>query len=243
MNSVAGESWSPPPNALPLPLEGVHLWRILLDDGDASRAFLSPDERGRADKFVSLQHRNRFVTMRSALRVVLSRYLQIAPASLMFTYGEKGKPGLATEQNSLDLRFNVSHSHGLGIIATTCGSELGMDLETRQKVVDYMAIAKRFFSASEYDGLKEVPDHLRQRAFLRCWTRKESYVKALGKGLACSLSSFSVSVSPHIVEHALVKAACATMYHVSDVGMPDECVAALAIQGLNRPRSCWTYDG
>lgn len=207
----------------------------------ADRSCLSPDELGRADKLVHLQHRQRFIAMRSALRGVLGRYLQVPPSSISFAYGEKGKPALLNAQNSLDLRFNVSHSGSVGILAVTSGCEVGVDVETRQDVLEFMAVARRFFSPREYEALCQIPEGLRQRAFLRCWTRKESYVKALGEGLACSLKSFSVSVSPDCSEDCLLETVSALEYDVSDLDLPDECVASVAVKGKRRPRCCWTY--
>jgi 4'-phosphopantetheinyl transferase len=179
--------------------------------------------------------------MRSALRDVLGRYLHVPPDSITFAYGEKGKPGLLKDQNSLDLRFNVSHSGNLGILAVTSGFEVGVDVETRQKVVDYISVAQRFFSRREYEALSNVPEDLRQRAFLRCWTRKESYVKALGQGLACSLKSFSVSVSPHLSDNCLLESVSALKHDVSDVDLPDDCFSCVAVERESRPRFCWTY--
>lgn len=220
----------------------MHLWRVLLDVLPADHSCLAPDEETRAGKLVHLRHRYRFVAMRSALRAILGRYLQIPPSSVVFSYGEKGKPSLRDEQNRIDLRFNLSHSGHLGILAVACGRELGVDVETRQQVVDYMAIAQRFFSPREHQAIAELPEDLRQRAFLRCWTRKEAYVKALGAGLSCSLQSFSVSVSPQLSYDALVKAACPGAYHVSDLALPDECYSALAVEGGYLPRCSWTYQ-
>jgi 4'-phosphopantetheinyl transferase len=242
VKNVSGEAWIPPPDAIPRPVQQVHIWRVLLDVAAVNGANLSRDEHLRADRLVHLQHRHRFVAMRSALRSVLAGYLQIAPNSVTFAYGEKGKPRVAEKQNSFDLRFNVSHSGGLGLIGVVCGHEIGVDVETRQHVLDYMGVAKRFFSAREYRGLLALPEEFRQKAFLRCWTRKESYVKALGKGLACSLRSFSVSVSPEMTDNALLETECASVHHVRDVAMPDECFASLTSEGEDRPRSCWTYD-
>jgi len=179
--------------------------------------------------------------MRSALRRVLGSYLHIPPESIAFVYGDKGKPTLLPAQNSLDLRFNVSHSGSLGILAVTNGCELGVDIETRQSVVDYMAISRRFFAPREHEALAKVPEELRQHAFLRCWTRKESYVKALGQGLACSLKSFSVSVSPEVSDNCLIETASTGTHHVSDIDLPDQCFASVAVEGKGRPKCCWTY--
>ncbi|MFL6417179.1 MAG: 4'-phosphopantetheinyl transferase family protein [Bryobacteraceae bacterium] len=238
----AGEDWSAPPVALPEPAANVHLWRVLLDVVAADIDCLSADERARADKLIHVQHRNRFVAMRSAVRSILSRYLETTPDSIAFAYAEKGKPSISKGQNNLDLRFNLSHSGGIGLLAITVGREVGVDVETRQEVLDFMAVARRFFAAREYRELSALPQDLRQRAFLRCWTRKEAYVKALGAGLACSLQSFSVSVSPDVTDNALLEAGEARALYVADVSLPDECFAAIALEGRSLPRCCWTYS-
>ncbi len=58
---------------------------------------------------------------------------------------------------------------------------------------DWREMAKRFFSRSEYIALEKLPDSEHTLAFLRCWTRKEAVVKALGEGLSVPLDSFEVA--------------------------------------------------
>ena len=235
------EDWSLR-SALPdQPRESVHLWRVLLDRIPADHFCLSADEAARAGKSVFPQHRHRFSAMRSVLRHVLGGYAQASPDSFTFLYGAKGKPSLPGDQNRLDLRFNVSHSGGLGIISVASGREVGVDVETRGEIVDYMALARRFFSPREHQALAALPQELGQKAFLRCWARKEAYIKALGAGLSCPLRSFAVSVSPELSSDVLLETSSAASHHVSDVALPDECVAALAIEGGTLPRCCWTY--
>ncbi len=103
------------------PREEIHLWRLLLDELPGDCSSLAADEQLRADKLVATQHRHRFIAMRSALRSLLGTYLQLSPGSVVFVYGEKGKPSLAADLNRLDLRFNVSHSGGIGLIAVASG--------------------------------------------------------------------------------------------------------------------------
>ena len=55
-------------------------------------------------------------------------------------------------------------------------------------------LARRFFAASEVDDLLSLPPQERPDAFFRCWTRKESFVKAVGDGLYLPLDSFRVSL-------------------------------------------------
>ena len=48
-------------------------------------------------------------------------------------------------------------------------------------------VAKRFFTPVEQEWLSKRP----AEEFFRLWTRKESFTKALGKGLTLPLDSFS----------------------------------------------------
>jgi 4'-phosphopantetheinyl transferase len=46
------------------------------------------------------------------------------------------------------------------------------------------------------DAFGRLDPHDRQRAFLRCWTQKEAYLKAIGEGLYTSPDSVEVSFDP-----------------------------------------------
>jgi len=77
-----------------------------------------------------------------------------------------------------------------------------------------------------------APEELRQVTFFKIWTRKEAYLKALGKGLSISLASFSVDPSSESsnalvrVEHAGERV---QEWWVSGLACWDGAEAALAI--------------
>jgi 4'-phosphopantetheinyl transferase len=54
-----------------------------------------------------------------------------------------------------------------------------------------MAVADRFFAASEAACIRRCPPDNRQSRFYDFWTLKESYIKARGKGLAIDLTRFA----------------------------------------------------
>jgi 4'-phosphopantetheinyl transferase len=92
------------------------------------------------------------------------------------------------------VQFNMSHSDILALYAFTLDSEVGVDLEKIQAVPDAEQIAKHYFSSEECADFVSVAEEQRLEAFLRCWTRKEAYLKAVGHGLSVPLKSFRVSL-------------------------------------------------
>jgi 4'-phosphopantetheinyl transferase len=191
-------TWPLSPDPPPLERDEVHVWRAVLDVGprrlEALRDTLDPDERRRAARFVFARDRDRFVAGRGTLRELLARYLGRAPGELAFSYGPHGKPAVAGAAR--DLRFNLSHAGGLALYAVAEGRELGIDVETMRPDFATERIAERFFSPAERAALRRVAAEQRCEAFFACWTRKEAYMKALGRGFSLPLDAFDVSLAP-----------------------------------------------
>ena len=97
-------------------------------------------------------------------------------------YHENQKPFLAAHPG---IHFNLSHSGTLAVCAVS-DAPVGVDVE-RERAVNW-SLARRFFHPAELAWLERSADP--DRDFTRLWTRKESYIKMTGKGLAQPLSSF-----------------------------------------------------
>lgn len=183
------DDWcSPPLEHPPLGSDEIHLWRAALDppadDVAALARTLAPDERERAGRFVFGRDGRRFVVGRGLLRTVVGRYLDMAPADLRFRYGANGKPELGVTPDGLPLRFNVSHSQGLVVIAVARSGQLGVDVERVRPLANLAQLSKRICSAREQALLGALPANEQHPTLLRWWTQKEAYVKACGDGLA-----------------------------------------------------------
>jgi len=189
-----------------LSMSHIQVWQLRLDDRAVIQAIseisaargglLSADELIRAQRFHFEKDRIRFTLCRSALRLLLARFLDLAPEKIRFSYTAKGKPEVSEDENPRSLRFNLSHSDNRALLAVGIGSAIGVDIEQIRTNVNTADLAERFFSAREREGLCSLPKDVRIAAFYACWTRKEAFLKASGEGLGFPLSDFSVSVDP-----------------------------------------------
>lgn len=175
----------PPPFSPTQPLR-VDVWRLLGVEAMATEIehrpewnLLSADERERSQRYRQPRDRHRFLTVRSTLRRLLGRYLDIAPENLEFAYSDRGKPNL----RDTNLTFNVSHSHDVALIAITRDRTLGVDVEYH-RLRDVENLARRFFSPRELATLQALPKSDRPTRFFQLWTAKEAYLKATGEGLS-----------------------------------------------------------
>jgi 4'-phosphopantetheinyl transferase len=158
-------------------------------------ALLAPQERWRASQFASTTDRGRFVAGRAILRQLLGAYLGQPPGELIFEYGPHGKPALRTKPAYCWIHFNLSHAENVALYAFSRGRELGIDLERIQLEFPGHEVAEHFFSAGELSELRGLPDKMRAQAFFTCWTGKEAYLKACGRGLG-ALNSFDTASVP-----------------------------------------------
>ncbi len=194
---MAPESvWSSPPDTIGVRVRDVHVWRLSLDVGRTALhhlwSILAPDEQARANRFRFSKDRMRFIAARAQMRGILGLYVHEEPSELEISFTPHGKPYLPHR----GLRFNMSHSGGLGLIAVADRREVGVDLEHLRSTTDHESIAARFFAPAEVARLRAVPESMRYEAFLACWTRKEAYIKAKGGGLSIPLDQFEVSLAP-----------------------------------------------
>ena len=153
---------------------------------------LSADERQRAARFHFAGDRDRFVVARGRLRLVLACAGAGAPDRIRFAYGRHGKPSLALQP---ELQFNLSHTVDVAVVAVTENAAVGVDIEGLQRGRRLAQAAHHFFSAAERTALLQLADDIRAEAALRCWCRKEAFLKARGEGLARPLDSFDVAVA------------------------------------------------
>ena len=232
MQPQASSTWTEPPSSPSLETGTVHVWRIALSQEDDSvkrfRGTLEPGELDRAARFHFDKHRQHFIVARGFLRSVVARYLGSQPEALQFEYGAYGKPALASGHT---LRFNLSHSNEVALLAVTLDAELGVDVEHIRPDFAGEDIARRYFSRAEVDVFNRLPPEERVAAFFRCWTRKEAYIKAIGKGFSQALDAFDVTLAPGVAP-ALLRAEDddASRWWMTDVEVGEGYAGALLVE-------------
>lgn len=241
-------SWNPPPRSLSLSARDVHVWKISLDSMAARlpklAEALSQDERAEASLLRFERDRRRFIACRGILRAVLGRYLNAAADSIAFRYGPHGKPAVATGSVGLALRFNVSHAEGMALYGIANGREVGIDLERIHNDRAADEVAARFFSDGEIAALRALRPHERVKAFFRCWTRKEAYVKARGEGLSLPLTQFDVSLGPGEAAALLSTRhdpQDASRWSLRELLAGPTYVATIAVEGHGWQLRCWQW--
>jgi 4'-phosphopantetheinyl transferase len=149
---------------------------------------LSKAERERCDRIIHPAGRHNYIVARGRLRLLLGRYLSLAPDLVEISVGDRGKPQVE------GLEFNLSHSGDL--VAYVLGAvPVGIDVE-RRRSLNMDGLVRRFFTPPEKEEWQNLPVAERETAFFQAWTIKEAYVKATGQGLAGDLANISVQLAP-----------------------------------------------
>ncbi len=183
-----------------LSLNAIHIHLLEFDSKPTQHPdeflihFLSPDEN-RDFHFLSLHYaKKEFLFSRILTRHLLSFYTGREMIDLEFILSPSGKPAL----RSRDLHFNLSHTEGL-VALTVSAFPVGIDVELalmESKNRDWRLIADRYFSTEEKEYLEKQPRALRPLVFLRIFTLKEAFLKAMGLGWGGDDGSFTVSFPP-----------------------------------------------
>ena len=220
---TALENWQSARRPAPLRAGEVHLWRAPLEPTPELGGTLSPSEWIRAGRFHFARDRERFIATRGLLRSILSEYLDTDPAGIRFQTGPHGKPGL--EHAGSALRFNLSHSDDLMLLAVTHGRDIGVDLEFMRHDMPFETLADHYFEPEDAWDLRLLPAAERAWKFYDVWTCTEARLKAHGVGIANGLRV----VEPD--RWSLLKLTPAAGY-----------AAALAVDGGDFQLECWSWQ-
>jgi phosphopantetheinyl transferase len=182
---------SPPREDFCLAASDAQVSALLLESDD-----LSPTPRDLAEAPKG-EAREAFLRRRAATRRLVAKRLGVAASGVEIGHDPRGAPRLLRPETQLCL----SVSGRADFCAIALGSSaIGVDIEPLE------AGALPVWSAlhpGEAALLRALPEAVRGESFLRLWTAKEAYLKALGSGFAREPASIAVDLDFRLVDEGV----------------------------------------
>lgn len=152
---------------------------------------------------------------------------------LVIEEAEWKKPHLVPPPGVPSIYFNVSHSGDYAIIACSKLVEVGVDIERVRADCPVDDLARRYYAASEHEGLRKLPPARRLLDFYRLWTIKEAVLKCAGLGLSVPPNILQV----HLHANGLPSLTCLDAarnslagFFVRELTLADGYVSAVAVE-------------
>lgn len=161
--------------------------------------FLTSKEMERANRFHRELDKNRYIIYRSILKFVLAAHTKLNITDIQFGYHSNKKPYLVSHPL---LHFNISHSEDYAVIAIS-RKNVGIDIEFMPDDFDFTTLLLEVFGDKEIVMIQSAAN--KKKAFYTLWTRKEAFVKALGKGIDKHFKCIPSSDGQHSIDAALIK--------------------------------------
>lgn len=217
--------------------QDARLWLFDLDaplaDALSLTACLSAAEIERAARFRQPLHGQRHRVARAMLRHLLAHLTQQQAAELTWLTGPHGKPHLSCQENAL--QFNLSHSGGWALLATSSTVELGVDLEELAARAHLEDMASRILCPQERDAIGNTQAQASDM-LLTAWVRKEACLKALGCGLSRDMDTITLGDGlARTAAHARSSLGEMPFTHWRDVALPSDCLGSAALAWVGQP--------
>ena len=154
------------------------------DGAGDSPGWLTPDERIYWQSFGSDHRRASFVGSRALARCALAQASATCPADWALT-----APGIPRVHGGGRWQLSISHAQQQALVGLAEGAPVGVDLEFPQPARRWRDVTRRWFHEDEQRWLlaADSPEN-----FFLCWTLKEAWLKATGRGIADNLQTLRV---------------------------------------------------
>lgn len=204
---------------------GIYLPHFIELKSDLAK-FLNPSELERAYRFHKEIDKTRFIIYRSVLKFVLAAYTKLDLKNIVLDYYSNKKPYLASHPK---LCFNISHSEDFAVIAIS-KNEVGIDIEYISENFDFTNLLSDVFTSNEISSIENADD--KKHAFYTLWTRKEAFVKALGKGIDDDFKNIPCLDGQHNLDAVLLNTT--TNWQVSSFDVSKHYLSAIAFENLSQ---------
>lgn len=174
-----------------LDVNSLHLWIFDSNlEGDIDETMLSDQELERCAKYVYEKDRRMALITRVSIRKVLSQYSpEVSPKEWEFETNEYGRPYVSELMNKHSIFFSISHSKDLLIILISKNMSSGVDVEWINREVN-IDLACRYYTSLERAQIENSKTEMKSN-FIKIWTLKESFIKAIGRGFHYPMSNLS----------------------------------------------------
>jgi 4'-phosphopantetheinyl transferase len=169
-----------------------------LERAVARQDVLSGGELKHVAAQVRQEDRDRYLVAHTVLRQELADRLGVRPADVELTRnpcpscgGPHGRPGLSRGDGPY---FSLSHTGDVVLLAFA-STPVGIDVEAPPPTTSVASVS-RGLHQREQEELADLPREERAAAFMRCWTRKEAYLKGIGVGIGGGVVEPYVSTLP-----------------------------------------------
>ncbi len=173
----------------------VQLWqgRVLTEESpyDDNWRLLDDAEKNRAMRIQHETKHKEYVHIHAQVRCLLAKLLNQNPEAIIINRSPQGKPYLAEYTH---ISFNLSHSHEYYLLAISENCNLGVDIEFCKLKHNISGLVDKCFAANERDYWYLLSEYEQHRFFYECWTRKEAFVKAIGRGIALGLDQVILDI-------------------------------------------------
>jgi 4'-phosphopantetheinyl transferase len=186
--------------------------------------FLNPTELKRAKRFHKEIDKNRFIISRSILKCILAAYTKLEVKKIELDYHVNKKPYLASHPS---VCFNISHSENYAVIAIS-NTEVGIDIEYIDDDFDFTNLLSDIFSEKEIWSILNATN--KSQAFYTSWTRKEAFVKGVGKGIDDDFKNIPCLDGSHSLDATILKNAL--NWQVNSFELADHYLGAVAFESL-----------
>jgi len=150
----------------------VDLWHIELDRVPLGlQQHLSALDLREAGRIGSARERETFLKVRCVLRSVLAPYLGCPAGEMEF---EQHPTGLCLASPASLLRFNLSHSENLLLVAVTFARQVGIDVEFMRPDLPFDTLADYYFDPRDAYRLRHLDNSDRMRHCYQEWTSSEA---------------------------------------------------------------------
>ena len=150
----------------------IDVWVVDLDSNATSdaAATLSDRELQRAGRFINAIDRRRYIASVTMRRAIVSQYLEMSPAAIVFACEPSGKPYVV---DASEFCFSVTRAGSYGAVAIAYDRAVGIDVEAVTEPCPI--ITSQAFSPREIESLAMSANTAVQ--FFQHWTMKEAFLK------------------------------------------------------------------